>query len=78
MKLSVGFYLLTIIVVVLGFSESALAYIDPAAGSVFLQLLLGGVAGVIVVLKLYWHKFIGFFRRNPQEESERFPADDQK
>ena len=32
------------------------AYIDPAAGSLFLQLLLGGAAGLAVILKLFWHR----------------------
>jgi len=39
----------------------ARAYLDPASGSMFLQLLLGGVAGVAVVVKLYWHKLLGLF-----------------
>lgn len=31
-----------------------LAYLDPGAGSLILQALAGGVAGVAVVGKLYW------------------------
>lgn len=31
-----------------------LAYIDPGAGSLILQALAGGVAGAMVVGKLYW------------------------
>jgi hypothetical protein len=30
------------------------AYLDPGSGSMMLQLLLGGVAGAGVILKLYW------------------------
>jgi len=30
------------------------AYIDPGTGGMLLQLLLGGVAGVLVIGKLYW------------------------
>jgi len=30
------------------------AYIDPGSGSILLQLILGGVAGIGVVIKLYW------------------------
>lgn len=37
------------------------AYLDPASGSMFLQLILGGLAGVAVLVKLYWHKFLGLF-----------------
>ena len=31
-----------------------LAYIDPGAGSLILQALAGGVAGLVVFGKLYW------------------------
>lgn len=31
-----------------------LAYLDPGAGSMILQALAGGVAGLAVVGKLYW------------------------
>jgi hypothetical protein len=34
----------------------AFAYIDPGSGSVILQLLLGGSAGIVMVLKLYWER----------------------
>ena len=35
-----------------------LAYLDPGAGSMVLQALLGGVAGVLVLLKLYWRRLV--------------------
>ena len=38
------------------FSRPAFAYIDPGSGSVLLQLLLGGSAGLIMLLKLYWER----------------------
>lgn len=34
----------------------AYAYLDPGTGSMLLQILLGGVAGFMVVIRLYWHK----------------------
>ena len=37
---------------------SAHAYLDPGTGSMVLQLLLGGVAGLVIVLKLYWHRIL--------------------
>ncbi len=39
------------------------AYIDPGTGSMLLQLLLGGVAGALVILKLYWSRFRAWFDR---------------
>jgi hypothetical protein len=38
-----------------------LAYIDPGSGSMLLQMLLGGVAGVAVAVRMYWHRLRGFF-----------------
>ena len=32
------------------------AYLDPGSGSMLLQLILGGVAGFVVLVKLYWQK----------------------
>lgn len=36
--------------------SDAHAYIDPGSGSALLQLILGGVAGIGVVAKLYWEQ----------------------
>ena len=35
-----------------------LAYLDPGSGSLFLQLLLGGIAGVAVLGKLLWQRIV--------------------
>ena len=37
------------------------AYLDPASGSMLLQMILGGIAGVALALKLFWHRVLGFF-----------------
>jgi len=44
---------LAIVFFVVGISP-AYAYLDPGTAGMLLQLLLGGVAGAAVVLKLYW------------------------
>jgi hypothetical protein len=48
----------------------AAAYLDPGSGSMLLQVLLGGVAGVAVILKLYWGRVLSLFgiRRDPPKE----------
>lgn len=38
-------------------STPAYAYLDPGTGSMVLQAILGGVAGVIIAGKLYWGRF---------------------
>ena len=42
-------------------TSSAHAYLDPGTGSMILQVLLGGVAGLALVGKLYWHKLLSLF-----------------
>jgi len=37
------------------------AYTDPGAGSMLLQLLLGGAAGIIVFFRLFKEKILSFF-----------------
>ena len=53
----------------------ALAYLDPSTGSMMLQVLLGGVAGAMVVGKLYWQRFREFvtsrFSAKPKEGARR-------
>lgn len=41
----------------------AQAYLDPASGSMLLQLILGGVAGAAVALRLLWRRLVTRFRR---------------
>lgn len=36
----------------------ALAYLDPGTGSALLQGVIGGLAAIGVVLKLYWHRVL--------------------
>jgi hypothetical protein len=55
----------------LPYAVAILAYLDPGAGSMMLQVLLGGSAAVLVLLKLTWRRLlslVGFRRpslRNP-------------
>jgi hypothetical protein len=36
--------------------SNAWAYLDPGTGSIILQMLLGGFAGLAIVGKLYWSR----------------------
>lgn len=50
----------------------AQAYLDPGSGSMLLQLLLGGVAAVGVIGKLYWNRLMSLFRgqRTPEQPTD--------
>ena len=61
---------------VLSIDAPAHAYLDPGTGSMLLQLLLGGVAGVLVVGKLYWHRVKAFVGRGRAPCPNRDPAAD--
>ena len=37
-------------------TQDAYAYLDPSAGSIIIQVLLGGVAGLFILVKMYWGK----------------------
>lgn len=62
MKIRDQVYLFALTTTVLvGSSRPAFAYLDPATGSMILQAILGGVAGAMVVGRVYWHKIKSFF-----------------
>jgi hypothetical protein len=49
-------------------SCDAQAYLDGGTGSMLLQLLLGGIAGAGVILKLYWYKLLALFNSKSQNK----------
>jgi hypothetical protein len=56
-------------------TTSAHAYLDPGTGSIILQVLLGGVAGVALAGKLYWHRFLALIgARSRVNENEQRSA----
>lgn len=45
---------------------SVIAYLDPGTGSIIVQSIIAGFVGLLVAIKLFWKRIIGFFRfRNP-------------
>lgn len=46
------------------------AYLDPGSGSMLVQLLLGGVAGAAVIMKLGWERFKDIFRSSKAKQTE--------
>lgn len=43
-------------------TRGAYAYLDAGTGSMILQVLLGGFAGLALVGKLYWHRLLVMLR----------------
>ena len=51
-----------------------LAYLDAGTGSMILQLLLGGVAAIVVTAKLWWDRVLRLLRirrDDPAPDAER-------
>jgi hypothetical protein len=47
-----------------------LAYLDAGSGSLIVQAIVAGAAGIAVAAKLYWRRLTGLFKRQPQPESQ--------
>ena len=47
------------------------AYLDPGAGSILLQVLLGGFVAVGVFAKLFWHSLSAPFRRREPTDGDQ-------
>ena len=45
-----------------------LAYLDPGTGAMLLQMLLAGVAGVVVFFKYQGRRFMRLFKRSPKAQ----------
>jgi hypothetical protein len=69
MSLRVAGFVAVVLIVIEASATPAHAYVDPGTGGLILQLLLGGVAGALVIVKLYWEKLIGVFRRGKKADS---------
>ena len=50
------------------------AYLDPGAGSILLQVLLGGFAAAGVVAKLFWQSLSAPFRRRSSTGGDQSPS----
>ncbi|MBI4308393.1 MAG: hypothetical protein HY684_06270 [Chloroflexi bacterium] len=53
-------------------------YVDPTAGGILLQVVLGGITGILVLVRLSWRRLVAPFRRkrkatpaNPEVDSPR-------
>lgn len=43
-------------------------YLDPGSGSFIIQMLLAGLLGMAVAVRIYWKKIVGFFNKNIGDE----------
>jgi len=53
----------------LSFSPSAFAYLDPSTGSMVVSAIVGIFASIALAVKTYWYKIKGFFKRDSKQDS---------
>jgi len=51
-------------------SAPAFAYLDPGTGSALIQGIIASLAAVGLVLKVYWHRVLGFLGLRAKTELE--------
>ncbi len=60
---SVGKWLAFFVISFLIMPKCAYAYMDPGTGSFILQAIVAFALGALVIIKQFWRKIIGFFKR---------------
>ena len=58
------------LILLLSAAGSAHAYLDAGSGSMIMQILLGGLAGIAVILKLFWRRILAIFGINRQKKED--------
>ncbi len=71
--------LLFIIIIGGVFARDVYAYVDPGAGSYFIQLIMGLFLGGLLSVKLFWKNIKGFFAKllkakTDHEEKKKEPS----
>lgn len=51
-------------------ARPAYGYIDPGAGSLVLQTILGGLLGCMLAVKIFWRQIKGWATRAPKTDGE--------
>jgi hypothetical protein len=63
-------FLLLLAVAAAWWPNSAFAYLDPASGSLLLQLILGGAAGAAVAVRLFWRRIVGLLSHRNSDQRQ--------
>ena len=52
-----------------------LAYLDAGTGSMIIAAVAGGAAGIAVLVRMYWHRFLGLFSAKHREQAQAAAAE---
>jgi len=56
-------------------TQNAYAYLDPGTGSIILQGLIGGIAGTLFAVRLYWGKLKSHYGRMRRSTTDKQSPD---
>lgn len=60
---------IVLLLILAGFAQPALAYLDPSTGSMILSAIIGIFASIGLAVKTYWYRIKGFFRSNKSQSA---------
>lgn len=52
------------------FEGRAFAYLDPGLSTMVLQLVLGGLAGAALIIKIFYRHFLNLFTKSLKKEKQ--------
>lgn len=56
-------------------SSQAHAYLDPGSGSLIIQILVAGLLGLVVAVRVFWSSILSFFGlKGSDENNENEPT----
>ena len=66
-------FILLVFIIILTNINNAFAYIDPGTGSIIVQMIIGGLVGVGIAIKVFWYRIKtalspGFKKNNSDDE----------
>ena len=69
-KITVSLQLIFAIYII--FPVVAYCYIDPGTGSFIIQIIIAGIVGILIVIKIFFKRFKDFFgkRKNNSKKEE--------
>jgi hypothetical protein len=65
------------LIILLSAPQKPLAYLDPGSGSIIIQLILAGLLGFGVFVRLQWKRIKSFFTRETDSKSETQALEDE-
>ena len=62
-------YFTALLLLALLVPSPAFAYLDMGTGTFVVQMIVAGIAGGLVSLKLFWRELVAKFKRKPTNDS---------